>query len=87
MLLKKIMELDFMSIDLQLYLDTHPNDIRVLKKYNEVVEESNMLKKEYEKEFGPLVSFRNTQDAAEKWSDEPWPSQRRMNLRIFKEMR
>ncbi len=81
-MLKKIMELDFMAVDLQLYLDTHPNDVRVLKKYNEVVELSNNLKKEYEKEFGPLVGFRNKQDMRQKWIDEPWPSDVRMNLRI-----
>ena len=46
--LKELMALDFKLYDLQLYLNTHPDDIEAIEEYKELVEEAEMVKKKYE---------------------------------------
>ena len=77
------MEYDFMAVDFQLYLDTHPEDILILNKFNEVVDKSKELKKEYEDNYGPLQSFRCTQMPLYKWAEDPWPYEYKFNF-VFK---
>ena len=48
-LLKQLSALDFYAVDLHLFLDPHPNDREALAKFNEVVSEADVLRKEYEK--------------------------------------
>ena len=80
-LLKKITIMDFMATDLQLYLNTHPNDADALAMYNDVVGQSAALRREYEERFGPLVSYRSANPAGWRWSDCPWPWQEEFNFR------
>ena len=54
MLLKKISTYQFASLDLQLYLDTHPDDEGAIGKMNMFKEKAAPLIKEYEKKYGPL---------------------------------
>lgn len=74
-LLKKIMEIDFTCIDLNLYLDTHPEDQKALRDYNYYSEQLRTLKVQYEQLYGPFMSFGKTPDQCNKWNfiDEPWP--------------
>ena len=73
-LLREIMALNFAVNDLVLYLDTHPTDSQAICKHNEYVEEVTKLKKEYQKNYGPLtINF--TSDTWD-WIDEPWPWER-----------
>ena len=81
-MLKELTALDFYAVDLQLYLDTHPNDREALGKYNAVVEEANTLRREYEKLFGPLTSFRSTSKCPWQWIDDPWPWEYQFNFRL-----
>lgn len=84
-LLMKLMQLDFLCVDLQLFLDTHPCDEKALLKYNETVIAANKLRKDYENYFGPLYSFRSEQSNGHKWIDSPWPWQYEMNFEMKKE--
>lgn len=84
-LLIKLMQLDFLAVDLQLFLDTHPSDEKALKKYNETVISANKLRKDYESNHGPLYSFRSEQSIKHKWIESPWPWQYEMNFEIKKE--
>jgi spore coat protein JB len=83
-LLMKLMQLDFLAVDLQLFLDTHPSDGSALAKYNETVIMANKLRKDYERNYGPLYSFRSEQSTEYKWIDCPWPWQYEMNFEMEK---
>ena len=73
-ILKRLTILDFLAVDLQLYLDSHPNDENAIQKYNSVVDEADGLREQYEKRFGPLFSFRSYSKRDEfNWTDDPWP--------------
>lgn len=73
-LLSQLAALDFMAIDLSLYLNTHSDNKAVIDKYNSVIKEADLLRAEYEKNYGPLCSFRSAA-LNNKWSwiDNPWP--------------
>lgn len=82
-LLKKLTALDFMAVDLQLYLNTHPDDTVVLEKYNSVIKEADTLRCQYEKNYGPLFSFRSYVHSNKfNWIDNPWPWERDANFKI-----
>lgn len=85
-LLKKLTVMDFMATDLHLYLNTHPEDAEALKMFNEVVNQSTTVRKDYEKTFGPLTSFRS-EDVDEngtspqwRWINNPWPWEKDFNF-------
>ena len=74
-ILCELTALDFMAVDLQLYLNTHPCDNEALKKYNQIVTKADCFRTEYEKAYGPLYSFRSVNNGAWNWIDDPWPWQ------------
>ena len=81
-LLKQMMEMDFRATDLNLYLNTHPSDTEALKMYNEAVNKSNLIKKDYEKHFGPLTGARSTDLDSWRWMDSPWPWEKSFNFSL-----
>ena len=74
-LMKQIMDYKFAANDMALFLDTHPCDKKALKLHNEYVEKLNEYKKQYEKEYGPLTIYDET-DSWSKWVYESWPWER-----------
>lgn len=84
-LLNKLMALDFMAVDLQLYLNTHPCDRVAIMKYNDTVNQGQMLRKAYEDMFGPLSSFRSTSKYPWQWINNPWPWCYQFNFRLPRE--
>ena len=81
-LLCELTALDFMAVDLHLYLDTHPHDREALDKYNQIVGKANKLRAEYENEVGPLFSYRSMSDSPWEWIEDPWPWQSSFNFRL-----
>ncbi len=71
-LLRKIAEYDFAVVELNLYLDTHPNDSEAHRKLEEYETKSKALREKYEQLYGPIV-FRNSPDNRMKWIKNPWP--------------
>ena len=64
----------FGAHDIQLYLDTHPNDKDMIELYNKYCEESKNAIKQYEKRFGPLtVDSEATNTYPWAWKNLPWP--------------
>ena len=57
--------MDFAIWELHIFLDTHPNNRRALKTYNDYVEKRMILAEEYEEKFGPLHLGREETD---KWT-------------------
>ena len=74
-LIKKIMDYKFAANDMALFLDTHPCNEKALKLHNEYVEKLEEYKKQYEKEYGPLTIYCDT-DSWSKWVYPSWPWER-----------
>ena len=74
-LLEKLTQLDFMSVYLALYLNTHPDNKEAIAEYNRIVKAADGVRAKYEKIAGPMCSFRsvNRCDDRWQWDDCPWP--------------
>ena len=77
-MLCQLMALNFSLIDLNLYLDTHPDDAEAIEAYKDLEKEFNSLKKEYEKSYGQLTpgTIKNDQWT---WISDPWPWEKMFN--------
>lgn len=73
-LMRQIMECEFICIDINLFLDTHPDDMRALSDYNCYAEQLEELKRMYVNNYGPLENFGNSISRDSwKWTSQPWP--------------
>ena len=69
-LLMRLSATQFAAWELHMYLDTHPCDRAANEMFRKYVKETEMLKAEYEKNYGPLtVSASYEAD----WLNDPWP--------------
>lgn len=64
---------NFAMKDLNLYLDTHPNDTEILNEYQKLRKSLNEIKNDYEKKYGPLCSSDVTSTTKWTWISNPWP--------------
>ena len=71
-LMYKIMEMDFVINDLNLYLDLNPEDKDIYEKFKMYVDKCIALKDEYSKKYGPLT-IDQVDSNGYKWEEEPWP--------------
>ena len=73
-LLYQLLQYKFAITDLNLYLDTNPNDkerLTTLKKYLAI---ENQIKNKYENMYGPLtISDINPNSKDWNWINSPWP--------------
>jgi len=77
-LLMEISEIGFICTDLNLYLDTHPNDNAARADYNFFTGQLRALKDRYNMECGPLENFGNAINAdGWEWNNSPWPWERK----------
>ena len=72
-LLQRIREARFACIDLNIYLDTHPDDEAARADYNCYAEKLMQLIDCYQAQFSPLLNFGSAPDAAGSWVFDPWP--------------
>ncbi len=54
-LLLNLNQLCFAAYDIRLYLDTHPEDKRMLDLFNKYQQQSKQIEKEYESKYGPIT--------------------------------
>ncbi|WP_404332749.1 spore coat protein CotJB [Mesobacillus maritimus] len=74
--LEEIQAVDFAILELNLYLDTHPQDQAAMQQFNQYTQYSKKLKSEFEARYGPLQHFGNSYtDANWSWGSAPWPWQ------------
>ncbi len=78
-LLKKLQSYNFAAYDMLLYLDTHPDDKKAFALFHDLVEKTKMLKKEYEREFGPLSAYSAAKYSTFTWLESPWPWEKEAN--------
>lgn len=71
-LLTKVDAYCFAAHEMNLYLDTHPNDREMVKLFNELSDDSNKAIKEYESKFGPLF-VDSSMSYPWAWNESPWP--------------
>ncbi len=69
--LYNVMQYAFAITDMNLYLDTHPDDKNALRYLEELINEEMEAKKEYMKSYGPLMVNKTKGDEF-KWIDSPW---------------
>ncbi|MCD7035936.1 spore coat protein CotJB [Metabacillus sp. GX 13764] len=74
--LEKIQAVDFVIVELTLYLDTHPTDEGAIQQYNQFAQYSKSLKQQFEAKFGPIQQGSlNYQQDYWTWQSGPWPWQ------------
>lgn len=75
-LLEQLQAVDFVLVELTLYLDTHPDDFEAINQFNHYAKERKHLKKSFESQFGPLLQYGNSYSGYPwNWKDTPWPWQ------------
>lgn len=75
-LLRQLQETDFVLVELNLYLDTHPEDEAAIAQFNQFVQKSMTLKHQFQSLFGPLFQFGNSYSPVPfMWKEAPWPWQ------------
>lgn len=73
-MLRQIMELEFVAIELNLFLDTHPDDREALRDFQEVTSRLNALIADYERQYTPLFpTSPYNADKCWRWIESPWP--------------
>lgn len=65
--------LKFCSIDMMLYLDTHPDDREALEYFNQCTELYQSARKTYEKRYGQLSAFTGGPLDCWDWNAAPMP--------------
>ena len=80
MLLKKIQAACFALEDIQLFLDTHPQDKMALETFGKYQRVWKALVNEYEEKYGPLMA--NSTDVTKGWTwiNNPWPWEMEANI-------
>ena len=73
-MLMQIKEYDFALDELNLYLDTHPDDEKALCLHNKYARILKDLERDYQKVYGPLTA--NYPCRKWRWIEEPWPWER-----------
>ncbi len=72
MMLRRISTIDFAIVELNLYMDTHPDDQEVNMRLNDYREKSSELRAQYEAKYGPLTS-KSMEENRWGWISDPWP--------------
>lgn len=75
-LMEELQAVDFVLVELNLYLNTHPTDMNALRQYNQFTQERKKIAAEFESRFGPLQHFGHGYSKYPwQWSQTPWPWQ------------
>ena len=71
----------FAAHELNLYLDLNPDDVSMIRLFNDYREKCDQLTKEYERKYGPLTVKSNVLNQAPfMWEKSPWPWEDRFNV-------
>lgn len=79
--LLQLQQLSFSLVDLNLYLDTNPDNQQAINDYNQLFEQYWDAKSNYELQYGPMNNFGHC-PATYPWSwiNDPWPWERGGNV-------
>ena len=71
--LSELMALDFAVKELNLYLDTHPQDQEALSLYASYIKLAQEGHEKYISQYGPLTSENLVLSEGYTWLNDPWP--------------
>ena len=71
--LVELMALDFAVKELNLYLDTHPQDQEALNLYASYIKLAKEGREKYTAKYGPLDSAELVLEDGYTWLNDPWP--------------
>lgn len=75
-LLHELQSVDFVLVELNLYLDTHPWDTAAIQQYNHCSQNRRQIAQHFESKYGPLMHFGHSYSGSPwQWNDTPWPWQ------------
>ncbi|GBG06501.1 spore coat protein CotJB [Paenibacillus sp. MY03] len=75
-LLHDLQAVDFVLVELNLYLDTHPGDEAAIAQFNQYAELRKRIAAQYEAAYGPLMNFGHSMSKTPwQWKEAPWPWQ------------
>lgn len=75
-LMEELQAVDFVLLELTLYLDTHPNDQEAIHQFNQYAQVSHQLRQQVEQIYGPLLQYGHSYSGCPwNWKDAPWPWQ------------
>lgn len=72
-LLMQISQIQFVCIELNLYLDTHPDDDAAMRDYISYARQLKELISMYEMQYGPLLNFGHSDTETGSWVFSEWP--------------
>jgi spore coat protein JB len=75
-LLCELQTVQFVLVELTLYLDTHPTDMPALQQFNQFAQNRQQVAAAFEEKFGPLMQFGHSFSRYPwQWVQSPWPWQ------------
>ena len=69
----RISEVQFVCVELNLYLDTHPDDMAARSDFNTYSDKLQSLLDAYTSAYGPLMNFGQSSLDGGSWVRSPWP--------------
>lgn len=72
-MLRRIMELEFATTDLNLYLDNHPDDREALEMFTKLCAMLKSLEYDYSQRFEPLTACDSKNQTPFQWVQTAWP--------------
>lgn len=72
-MLKEISIVDFVTVDLMLYLDTHPYDRSAIEHFNHYNRIKNRMERDFAMKYHPLTKDMAESDKEWKWGKAPLP--------------
>lgn len=73
--LNQLRALDFVVLELGLYLDTHPDDTEAFGLYRQYAEMAKSARESYAAQYGPLCQSDAANDSRYTWAEGTWPWQ------------
>lgn len=77
--LVELQALEFVVLELGIYLDTHPEDEEAFQLYRQYVAMERSARAAYEETNGPLMKDSTVNFGAYRWLSDPWPWHFRQN--------
>ena len=74
-MMKKIQEMSFAIVDLNLFLDTHPDCEQALELFKKLAASLKSLKADYQMKYGPIYATESSNQTPFSWvnDDIKWP--------------
>mgnify|MGYP003397964269 CR=1 FL=1 len=73
MMLRRLSSTHFALVELNIFLDTHPNNKDALNMFNAYNKKYTRQLNEYQEKYGPITAKNNYDNTDWNWINGPWP--------------